>query len=1460
MYLNDSFNVKQNKKVYAWAYFTKNEDTKTAECRICFKVLKLGQYAYNGLNGHLEGQHGITISNYMLNFNRIEELRLGKILVYESNYEMHEGGRTVPQVIEKKFGSKQQRSYVWNFCVKRNESISTCKLCLKHIKCGNSPKPLKMHLRNKHDVHEGNHELKFVEFSSQLNNALNLLGTFNSSGIIDEGNMEYTLNESFEEDGEGLLKINEMNTNFTNEKTSTDKLKYKNNNTVASTTSATQLLQQTTSCKISPDTTNSVCKISINNTCSPNQSLQNAVSISKLSSNNPPPNYELAVQQQQNCFGFKEHLPLHFSMKFFHFHGRNNSTCKICHKPYKVGKGSNKKLITHLWADHGIMQDNFKSSMHLIERYDSKLINSDFLLPSSDISNNLFLLNSHNKSKKEYLGIESCLKNSSGSTSKYSYVWNFFETPINGFAKCKVCFKSFTTVKNGFIGLVVHLKQNHDIDNENSNFLDNENFYYNKKKVAHVTDNENVEKVDKPLSNEGSPVINLTNNLGTDLNQLNSSALKTKEVIPEIQEKNSPVDFSKSNEFIINYNKVEEPIEVQMLDSDSDEDLNQSITFQESKDSQASSFQPLEKFEKPSSLSKNQSKYNEMLSQYYTNIQKIRNNEKSWEYFFLTTVDKTVKCKLCFEVVGQDKLDTVKVVSHLQNAHGINTTNYQSKLNLVSLSVKNPLKNPSLNGNIKTTQLSNKESVATSPSLPLLSNATTNSYQFPEDLSNVQSFTKKQSFVWNFFSEPGLFGFSKCYICGKSIKKSFIQHLKIHSIYESNYTNKLNLKEKVFNCHTSNGGIDNSEKYIEENEMNLYGSNTAQAVVSNCFIYSSYVWKFFEHPLNTHTICKLCQCKINFKTSNLNLLKNHLAYKHKINKNNYNKYLYLLSNNNITDQRIKDNTNGVVLSCNDDVCKLITECSLSFSQIVSSTVFEFFFLQNNLPKDVNSLRVRYMNIYDKAVANFFWNLVKEKKKEQKFSLDLSLSHKLNGRTYIVISLHYSSTFQILRLIQIYNKPDVDDIQSKIYQTLDSFGLEYSKDIVSITTNITPLMKKIGLKVNVIHQICICSLVSFVVKDLVYNAKTSWIVHSYKSKVNPDDVSSLPMDQYSVEEIISILSSSELKVPFVSVLSKIFTIMNKYKKLFLENYSKNKEVINITTIPFFFQQMNIFLTDTRRWQCLHRMINCFINNQESIFDFLKENNEVVYISTYEQCTIENLCTLLEYADDITTQLDDSEITSSLSYADKHMKKLFTSLQVERTGILSIFYDKLLRAYCGVRNTTLLHLIEFLEDPDFVLRSVDDFGFDVSFRSVILLGSELLENLFKSAVEKYKASMVVQKCKVKSLDSFLQKIRQQNGENQTSNFKRNKLEKENSESSNQEEDHVAQIFQSYADTKLRPKLLCLLQTALQTVQTSSFPSQQTFASICNLTSYREDAFTMREVNAIMFMRSYYKNFDS
>ena len=1353
MYSKNSFDVKQNKRVYAWAYFTKNEDTKTAECRICFKILKLGQYAYNGLNGHLEGQHGITVSNYMLNFNRIEELRLGKILVYESSYEMQERGSNVPKVIEKKFGSKQQRSYVWNFCVKRNESISTCKLCLKHIKCGNSPKPLKMHLRNKHDVHEGNHQIKFLEFSSQLNNALSLLGTSNSDSITDDNIVEYALDESFEGNNEGLLKLNEMNSNHTPEKALTNKLEFKSNDVFATTAIYTATQLKPTTCKTSPGKINSICKETINSTTSisPNRN-----SVSEPSFNSPPPDYELAIQQQQNCKNFKQDLPRHFSIIFFHFHGKNNSICKICHKLYKVGKGSNKKLITHLWADHGINQDNFNSSMHLIEKYDSKFTKSNVLSTLSEVSSDLLLINENKKIEESSVDLESCSKNYS---SNYTYVWIYFEPPTNGLTKCKICFKNFSTVKTGFNDLVRHLKQKHNIDNENCINLENESFNNIDKR-----DNENVLQKNKVASNKSSS--------SDSDSHLNSNTFIRKKLVPKmVKEKSFVVN---SNNISNSSNNLEEPIEVQMLDSDSDVDLNPRIAFEESKNSQTL-FQPIKIFEKQTSL-------------------------------------------------------------------------------------ENSFKNSCVNGKTKTSQLLNCISVETPSSFPLVSNAYKNNYQCLEDLSCNQSSTTKRSFALNFFSKPGLFGYSKCLICGKSIKRLYEQHLKIHSIYESNYSNMLHLIDKSLNCYSSDTSINNSAIDMEKKEMDLNGDITSQAIDTNSVNYNSYVWSFFEVPLKSSTVCKLCKFKINFKTLNLNLLKNHLAYRHKISKNNFYNNLYLLKNKNKSDQH-KKNTNGVVLNCNDTVCKLVTECSLSFSQIVNTTVFKNFFSTNDIPRDVSSLKMKYMNIYDKAVANFFWVLVKEKTKEQKFSIDLSCSHKINGRTYIVVSLHYRSTYQILKLIQVFNKLNVDDIQNKIDQTLVTFGLEYSRDIVSITTNITPLVKKIGLKTNVIHQTCLCSLVSFVVKDLIYKPETIWIVNVHKNKINCDDASSIPMDQFLIEDIISIFRSSELKPPFVSVLSKVFIIMIKYKELFLKNYSSNKEVINLTTIPLFFQQLSIFLTDTRNWQCLHSMVNCFTNNQESIFEFLKEDTEMVYLNTHEQCTLQNLCTLLEYADDIISVLDDSEATLDLSYADKHMKKLFTCLQVEKTGILSKFCEKLLRAYCQVRNTTLLHLIEFLKDPDFVLRSSDDFGFDVSFRSVVLLGSELLEKWFKGAVEKYKASKVIHKSKTKSLDNFLQKIRQQGGENKTLDIvNNNKLEEETSESSNKEEDHVAHIFQSYADTKFRPKLLCLLQSALQTVKTSSFPSQRTFAPICNLTSYREDAFSMREVNAIMFMRSYYKNFTS
>ena len=1356
MYSKNSFDVKQNKRVYAWAYFTKNEDTKTAECRICFKILKLGQYAYNGLNGHLEGQHGITVSNYMLNFNRIEELRLGKILVYESSYEMQERGSNVPKVIEKTFGSKQQRSYVWNFCVKRNEYVSTCKLCLKHIKCGNSPKALKMHLRNKHDVHEGNHQMKFLEFSSQLNNALSLLGTSNSDSIIDGNNMEYALDESFEDNNEELLKLNEMNSNHVPEKTLRNKLEFKNNDIVATTATNTVTQPKPTSCIISQEKTTFVGKETINSTTSisPNKS-----SVSELNFNSPPPDYELAIQQQNSSKNYKQHLPLHFSMNFFHFHGKNNSICKICHKPYKVGKGSNKKLITHLWADHGINQDNFKSSIYLIDKYDSKFTKSNVLSTLSEVSSDLLLLNGNKKFEESFADLESCSKNSS---SNYTYVWIYFEAPTSGFTKCKICFKSFSTVKTGLNDLVVHLKQNHNIDNENCINLENEN-----SNIVHKRDIENVLQKNKVAPNEDFLVLSSSSDSDSHLNSLN---FITKKVVPEkVKEKSFVVN---SKDVIDNSNNLEEPIEVQMLDSDSDVDLNPRVAFEESKNSQTL-FQPLKMYEQQTSL-------------------------------------------------------------------------------------KSSFKSSCVNNKTKTSQLSNCINVETPSSLP--SHSYENNYQHLEDHSCNQSSTTKRSFAWKFFSKPGLFGYSKCRICGKSIKRLHEQHLKTHSIHESNYSNMLNFIEKKSNCYSSDTSINNSAIDMEKNEMDLYDNITSQAVDTNSVNYNSYVWSFFKIQLRSSAVCKLCKCKIDFKMSNLNLLKNHLAYRHKINRNNYYNNLYLLKNNNKSDQQ-KKSTNGVVLNCNDDVCKLITECSLSFSQIVTSAVFKNFFSKNYIPRDVSSLRIRYMNIYDNAVANFFWLLINEKKTEKKFSIDLSCSHKINGRSYIVVSLHYRSTYQILGLIQVFNKPEVDNIHYKIDQTLDTFGLEYSKDIVSITTNITPLVKKIGLKTNVIHQTCLCSLVSFVVKDLIYNPKTVWIVNVYKNKVNLDNASNMPMDQYSVEEVISVLRSSELKSPFVSVLSKVFVIMIKYKKLFLKNYSKNKDVINMTTIPLFFQQMSIFMTDTRRWRCLHSMVNCFINNQESIFEFFKEDTEVVYLNTHEQCTLQNLCTLLVYADDIISLLDDSEATLDLSCADKQMKNLFTCLQVEKTGILSNFREKLLRAYCQVRNTTLIHLIEFLKDPEFVVRSVDDFGFDVSFRSVVLLGSKLLEKWFKGAVEKYKASKVIHKSKTKLLDNFLQKIRQQSGENKTLNsVNGNKLKEEFSESSNQEEDHVAHIFQSYADTKFRPKLLCLLQAALQTVKTSSFPSQKTFAPICNLTSYREDAFSIREVNAIMFMRSYYENFIS
>ena len=116
------------------------------------------------------------------------------------------------------------------------------------------------------------------------------------------------------------------------------------------------------------------------------------------------------------------------------------------------------------------------------------------------------------------------------------------------------------------------------------------------------------------------------------------------------------------------------------------------------------------------------------------------------------------------------------------------------------------------------------------------------------------------------------------------------------------------------------------------------------------------------------------------------------------------------------------------------------------------------------------------------------NLVNRRSEGDKFALKLDEWTSLGNRRYLNINIHGRSYFLNLGLMRIKGSFSAQLCSDAISKKLNEFGLDFSTDIVAITTDGCAMMRKLGRIIQPFQQLCYAHGLQLVIQDIFYRSK------------------------------------------------------------------------------------------------------------------------------------------------------------------------------------------------------------------------------------------------------------------------------------------------------------------------------------------------------------------------------------
>ena len=301
------------------------------------------------------------------------------------------------------------------------------------------------------------------------------------------------------------------------------------------------------------------------------------------------------------------------------------------------------------------------------------------------------------------------------------------------------------------------------------------------------------------------------------------------------------------------------------------------------------------------------------------------------------------------------------------------------------------------------------------------------------------------------------------------------------------------------------------------------------------------------------------------------------------------------------------------------------------------------------------------------------------------------------------------------------------VENLVKERLHKFGLKM-ENIVAATTDGASVMKSFGRMICCVHQLCFAHGYHLAVTDFLYARQNLFegvekerennntgLDSEFSSEEEMEEVDEAAVDLVETEAI-----GIELQQFVAEVIGKVRTVVKMFRKSPLKDKILQKHMQAQLNI-----ELKLILDSKTRWNSLLEMIKIFVRAEKCIRMALVEIGTSTTITNAEIKILHDLINVLEpvkHAVDGLCRRNATHLTAERIH-DFVFKTLSNSA-----------YSASLKSYLKVRvkdrrNTCLVHLLEYLHDPDFPMENkFDIFGEYGNKNKMYTLAAALMQKLF------------------------------------------------------------------------------------------------------------------------------------
>ena len=351
-------------------------------------------------------------------------------------------------------------------------------------------------------------------------------------------------------------------------------------------------------------------------------------------------------------------------------------------------------------------------------------------------------------------------------------------------------------------------------------------------------------------------------------------------------------------------------------------------------------------------------------------------------------------------------------------------------------------------------------------------------------------------------------------------------------------------------------------------------------------------------------------------------------------------------------------------------------------------------LGHKLPKSVVGIRDQVLKYGTQLRDEVTRSLRNVKSKGEYFSLTLDEWTSMQNKRYLNINVHGNGAFWNLGLVRIKGKFSAELCSYLISQKLSEFGIEFEKDVISITTDGCSTMKKLGRIVPTFQQLCYAHGLQLAIQDVFYRNQSIRTESVDTSETDEQDEND--NDESDDDDGLLVLGSTA-EIPIVLNLDT-YEMVNKVRrivKIFKRSPLKN-EILQRYVKEIYPNGLNVILDCKTRWSSLvnmlERIIQIKLPIQKALLDLGYED-----INIRDQ-EIEVISSIVEAINPIKIALEAiCRRDANLITAEATVKFLLDEMNKSHSNYNSRIQEAINQRIVQERYTKTSVIIQYLHNP-------------------------------------------------------------------------------------------------------------------------------------------------------------------